>query len=171
MLEVLTTVAVVGVVTMAAFPSLQSTIRTFQRNGAAREVLAEIRATQSLAVNRAEVFGLQWGGDTGTNRSTSEFRIIRDTTGACGFPGTTAPLDDTDVIKGWSDLSDSYPDAWIQSVTDNSGNALGGVMFDARGVAVNTCTSASFPLRVTVADGSGETRIIEVRLAGGTRLL
>jgi hypothetical protein len=102
----------------------------------------------------------------------SIYRLERDGTGACGWP---APADTTatnqNVIRDWRDLSIAYPGITITTVQDNGGNPLGGLMFNPQGASVNTCTAISFPLTVTVADGSGDTRTIQIRSAGSARIL
>jgi type II secretory pathway pseudopilin PulG len=170
-LDVLVALAVVAVVTAATVPVVRGTLRTYQRNGAAREVLAAIRDAQSLAVMRGEIFGLHWGGDAGVNGAPGEYRIVRDTTGSCGLPSKAAPEDGTNVIRDWIDISSAFSGTSIESIRDSANHALGAVMFDSKGASLNTCSSVSFPVRVTVADAEGATRVIEIRAAGGTRLL
>jgi type II secretory pathway pseudopilin PulG len=162
--------AVAAVVIAATVPPAVSSIRTYQRNRAARQVLAGIRLTQSQAVMRGGVFGLQWGSDTGVDRPPGQYRIVRDTTGSCGIPAVSAPADDTDVIRDWQDLSSEYSGATIQSIRDSNNKSVGTVMFNSMGASVNTCASVAFPLTVTVSDASGTTRTLQIRSAGSTRL-
>jgi hypothetical protein len=75
-----------------------------------------------------------------------------------------------DVITDWLNLSGPFPGVTITSVQDNNSVVLGGVIFDAIGASVNTCTAVTFPLTITLADGSGATRTIEVRSAGSVRI-
>ena len=170
LIDIFLTLALVSIVLAATVPSVVGTLRAVERNGAARHVLAEIRATQSLAVVRGGVFGFQWGADTGVNLPASQYRIVRDATGTCSFPAVNAPADDTTVIRAWSDLHTEYSGMTIQSIRDNNNQALGGVMFNSMGASVNTCTPVSFPIEVTVSDLSGATLVIEIRSAGGTHL-
>ena len=163
--------AMVAVVIIATVPGAVSSFRTYQRNGVARRVLSEIRATQSQAVMRGAVFGLQWGADSGVNLPASQYRIVRDVNGACSFPSVSAPVDDTNVIRSWQDLSSEYAGVTIQSIRDKNNVAVGGVMFNPAGASVNTCDSVTFPVTVIVSDGSGNARSIEIRSAGGVRLL
>ena len=48
--NLLVTLAIAGVLLAATIPAVSTTLRTYHRNGAAREVLAEIRRTQALAI-------------------------------------------------------------------------------------------------------------------------
>jgi type II secretory pathway pseudopilin PulG len=168
MVELLVLVAVLGVVGLAALDSTRSVLLTQRRDGAARRVLAEIRATQSLAVTRHGVFGLHWAGDPDLGGNPAAYRIVRDASGACNYPPANQSEDGTEVVAGWFDLGREYPGVRIESIRDADGNLLGGVMFDTKGESVNTCTAASFPVRVAVADVDGRTRIIEISAAGST---
>lgn len=169
-IELLFSLTVVAILLAATVPPVVSTIRTYQRNGAARRVLAEIRDAQSQAVMRGAVFGLQWGADAGVDRPPGQYRIVRDITGSCGLPAVGAATDDTNVIRSWQDISSEYAGATIQSIRDNNNNSVGVVMFDSMGASVNTCAGVAFPVTVTVVDASGTTRAVEVRRAGSTRL-
>jgi type II secretory pathway pseudopilin PulG len=148
-------------------PLTLTTLRANRRDGAARRVLAEIRAAQSMAAARGGVYAWQWGPDE--QRPATRFRIVRDG-GECEFPDPGAGRDGIEVVHGWFDLGRAYGDVTIESVRDDDGRSLGGVMFDPMGASVNTCDPVSFPVRVTLIDGSGATRVIEIRGAGGTRL-
>jgi prepilin-type N-terminal cleavage/methylation domain-containing protein len=148
-------------------PLTLTTLRANRRDGAARRVLAEIRAAQSMAATRGGLYAWQWGPDEA--RPETQFRVVRDA-GQCEFPEPGASPNGSDVIRGWFDLSQAYGDVTIESVRDDTGRPLGGVMFNAMGASVNPCGPVSFPVRVTLIDGSGATRVIEVRGAGGTSL-
>lgn len=169
--DVLLTLGLVGVVLAAGAPLVADGLRTYRRNAAARQVLAEIRTVQSLAVTRGGTFGFQWGADPDLNLSASQYRLARDTTGSCGFPAVNSPADDVNVIRGWRDLSSDHADMTILSIRDSDNTALGGVMFDSLGSSTNTCTSVNYPVIVTVSDSTGATRRIEIGSAGTTRLL
>jgi type II secretory pathway pseudopilin PulG len=155
------------VILAVGVPLTLSTLRANRRDGAARRVLAEIRATQSMAATRGGVYVWQWGPDV--ERPATHFRIVRDG-GACEFPEPGARPDGSDVVRGWFDIGRAYGDVTIESVRDYDGRSLGGVMFNPMGASVNPCDPVSFPVRVTLIDGSGATRIIEIRGAGGTSL-
>ena len=146
LIETLVTMIVVAIVAALVVPAAMSSLRTYQRSGAARTILAEIRQAQQLAVTRRGVYGLQWGADPTVHYPLSQYRIVRDTTGSCGIPSKTAVEDGTDVIQGWQDMTSEFAGTQIASIKDNSGNSLGGVMFDSRGMAVNTCGPISFPV-------------------------
>jgi type II secretory pathway pseudopilin PulG len=168
----LSALVIAGILIGAAMPSFLGLIRGSRLNAATRQVISEIRAVQSLAVTRGGVFGFHWGADPLVGMAPSIYRLERDGTGACGWP---APADTTatnqNVIRDWRDLSIAYPGITITTVQDNGGNPLGGLMFNPQGASVNTCTAISFPLTVTVADGSGDTRTIQIRSAGSARIL
>jgi type II secretory pathway pseudopilin PulG len=170
MTDAIVTTAILALLAVVAAPSALESIRTHERNGAARSLLSDIRSTQHLAVTRRGTYGLQWGADPNASLSKSEFRVVRDMTGSCSIPATGAAEDGVNVVQGWQDLSEEFPGVTIESVRDNGGNLLGGVMFDSRGASVNTCTAVSFPVRVTVADSEGRTKVIEIQRAGGTHL-
>lgn len=165
-------VIVVGVILIGvAMPLFMEVMQTYRLNGAARQVVSEMRRVQSLAVSRGGVFGFHWGGDpTPTGRSNSEYRIERDATGACGFPPSGDTTGNPDVITEWTDLAKDFTGLSISSFQDDNGTNIGGVMFDGQGAALNTCTAVAFPLTVTVADAEGETRTIQVRSAGSVRI-
>jgi len=169
LLELTTTLAVAAALLAVGVPAVRTTLAVYSRNGAAREVMAQIRNAQSAAVTRDGVYVFQWGGDTAVNYPQAQYRIVKDS-GGCALPAATVAADDSTVLATWSDLSKSYPGTRIQSVVDNGGNAVGKIMFNSRGASVNTCAAASFPITVTVADDLGYTRTIQIRSAGSVRL-
>ena len=169
--ELLIVVSVIVVMAGVAMPSFLELIQTYRLNAATQQTVAEIRKVQSLAASRGSVFGFHWGGDPiPTGRLNSEHRIERDATGECGYPLPTDTTANPDVITEWTDLTQDYTGVLISSIQDTNGTPLGGVMFNARGVSVNTCTGVAFPVTVTVADATGATRTIQVRSAGSLRV-
>ena len=166
--EMLVVLLLASVILTVAVPMTLDTIRSSRGRGAAHEVLAQIRRAQSMSVMRGDVFTWQWGPST--SYPASEFRLVRDL-GSCSFPANTASEDDVDVIRDWIDVSQEYPGVTIQSVLDDNGNTVGGVMFNALGASVNSCGTVTFPVRVTVADATGATHVIEIHAAGGTRFM
>lgn len=169
--ELLIVVSVIGVLAAVGMPLFLELIETYRLNAATQQTGAEIRKVQSLAVSRGSVFGFHWGGDPNpTGRLNSEYRIERDATGACGYPLPTDTTANPDVITEWTDLTQDYTGVVIGSIQDTNGTPLGGLMFNARGVSVNTCTGVAFPVTVTVADATGATRTIQVRSAGSLRV-
>ncbi len=171
LIDLICTLALTAVVAGIFVPSALQTLRTYHRNGAAREVLAQIRHTQQLAVTRRGVYGFHWHGDPALDGSTSEYRIVRDANRACSFPAEGADQDGTSVVQGWRDLQDQYGTVTIQSIKDASNTDIGGVMFDPRGASIYTCAAVNFPIRVTVTDDRGITRLIEIGAAGATKLI
>jgi prepilin-type N-terminal cleavage/methylation domain-containing protein len=170
--EILIALVVAGILIGAAMPSFLGLIERSRIDAATRQLVSEIRAVQSLAVTRGGVFGLHWGGDPFVGMSTNLYRLERDGTGACGWPAPTDTMaTNANVIRDWRDLSIEYPGITITAVQDNGGTTLGGVMFNSVGASVNTCGGVNFPVTITVADGTGGTRIIQVRSAGSVRIL
>ncbi|KRT69761.1 MAG: Type 4 fimbrial biogenesis protein FimU [candidate division NC10 bacterium CSP1-5] len=166
LVELFVAIIIAGILIAMGLPSFLGLIQRSSMNAGTRQVMYEIRAVQSLAVTRGGVFGFHWGGDPLVGFPPSQYRIIRDTTGACGFPAPGAPQDGTDVVRTWFDLAGEYPGIVVQSVRDNVGTVLGGVMFNSRGASVNTCAAVTFPVTVTVADASGVTRTVTIQRAG-----
>lgn len=167
-MEMLVVLFLAALVVVVAVPLTLETVRSNRRDGAARRVLADIRLAQSMAATRGGVHGWQWGPDAA--RSESQSRVVRDA-GECTLPESGAPQDGTEVVRTWSDLGRDYDGITILSVRDGYDRPLGGVMFDAMGASVNPCVpEVSFPIRITLADGAGATRVILVRSAGGTSL-
>ncbi len=182
LIELLVVIVIVVIMAAVGFPSLLGMIQRSEIDGATRHVLYEIRAAQSLAVTRGDDFGFHWGGDPFVGMAPSVYRIERDPSGACAAPpngwpapgdteGTIYPDGVQRVIRAWLDLSVEYPGIVIQSVTDNVGTPVGGVMFNSRGASVNFCVNVTFPLTITIADASGTTRQIEVQRAGRVRVI
>jgi type II secretory pathway pseudopilin PulG len=170
--ELLSALVIAAILIGAAAPSVLGLIRGSRLNAGTRQVISEIRAVQSMAVTRGDIFGFHWGGDPLVGMATSIYRFERDPTGACGWPAPAATAaTNPDVIRDWRDLSIEYPGVTITAVQDNGGNPLGGLMFNPQGASVNTCTAVNFPLTVTIADGSGNTRTIQIRSAGSARIL
>ena len=171
MVELLAVLAAATVILAVTLPGLRQALASYHRSGAAREVLAQVREAQSAAITRGGVYGLQWGGDTGVNYPPSQYRIVKDTSGGCVFPAVGAAEDATTVLTGWTDLAATNPGTKILSVLDNNGTAVGKVLFKSSGASVNTCTSVSFPITITVSDRTAGTRQIVIRSAGSIRLL
>jgi type II secretory pathway pseudopilin PulG len=168
-IELLLAMIIAGLLIGAAMPAFLSMVQRARVDGGARQVLYEIRSAQSLAISRGGVFGFHWGGDPaigGPPPLASQYRIELDTTGACGFPAVGAPVDGTNVIRGWFDLAGDYPGVTIQSVQDANTTVIGGVMFNSRGASVNTCAAVAFPITITIVDTSGGQRCVDVQRAG-----
>ena len=182
LIELLVVIVIVVIMAAVGFPSLLGMIQRSEIDGATRHVLYEIRTAQSLAVTRGDDFGFHWGGDPFVGMAPSVYRIERDPSGACAAPpnGWPAPADTEGtiypdgvqrVIRAWLDLSVEYPGIVIQSVTDNVGTVVGGVMFNSRGASMRKCPPAvTFPLTITIADASGTTRSIQVQRVGRVRI-
>ncbi len=171
--ELLIVLSAIAVLAAVGMPLFLGSIQTYRLNAGTRQTVTEIRRVQSLAVSRGSVFGFHWGGDPNLpppGRSSSEYRIERDATGACGYPAPTDTTANPDVITEWTDLTRDYTGVLITSIQDTNGTPLGGVMFNSRGASVNTCTGVAFPVTVTVADTTGATRTIRVRSAGSLRI-
>lgn len=160
--------AVILIMIAVSLPVAFNMIGAYRRDAAARHVLWQIRSTQSLATSRNAVIGFQWGPNVGG--TADSYRIVRDSTGSCGFPVVSAAEDGTNVIEGWFDFGKVFPRVTIQSITDGSNASVGGVMFNPIGASVNTCTAVSFPITIVVADANGRTRTLEIGSAGSTRL-
>lgn len=164
-LELLVAVVIAAILAGAAIPSFLNLVRNSRIDGATRHVLYEIRSAQSLAISRGGVFGFQWGGDA--EQLDSMYRVVRDETGNCGFPEVDAPVDGTNVMRGWYNLAGEYPGVIIASVQDANNAVIGGVMFNSRGASVNTCiTPVAFPVTIVVVDSSGTQRCVDVQRAG-----
>jgi len=169
-MELLTALVIAAILIGAAMPSFLSMIRRSRLNAATRQVISEIRAVQSMAVTRGDIFGFHWGADVGM--APSMYRIESNQTGNCvdwPLPGDTMATN-PDIIRDWLDLSVEYPGVTITAVQDNGGNPLGGVMFNPQGASVNNCTAVGFPVTVTIADWWGGARTIQIRSAGSARI-
>lgn len=172
-IEMFMAIAVAGILIGAAMPSFLALIQSSRLDGATRQVLSEIRAVQSLAVTRGGIFGFHWGGDPLVGMVPSVYRIESNPTGNCADwppPGASMADPNPDVITDWFDLAGEYSGITITAVQDNGANTIGGPMFSAEGESVNTCGAVSFPLTITIGDGSGATRTIQVRSAGSVRI-
>ena len=98
--DLMITLVIAATLAAVAIPSTVGAIRTYQRNGAARQVLAQIRQAQQLAVTRGSVFGFHWAAEPNVNGSADTYRIVRDATGSCSFPANSLPEDGTNVVMG-----------------------------------------------------------------------
>ena len=166
LVELFVAMTIAGILIAMGLPSFLGLIQRSSINAGSRQIMYEIRAVQNLAVTRGGVFGFHWGGDPLAGLPPSQYRIIRDTTGACGFPAPAAPQDGTDVVRTWFDLAGEYPGITIQLVEDANNVVLGGVMFNSRGASVNTCGPVTFPVWVCLSDGAGPIRAIQIQRAG-----
>jgi prepilin-type N-terminal cleavage/methylation domain-containing protein len=166
LVELIAVMAVVALIVGATGPYVLNTMTSYTRAAATRDVLSELRRAQSLALTRGGIFVFQWGGDIAASRPASQYRLVRDTTKACGLPAIAAPTDGTNVIRAWRDLDVDYKGVTIQSIKDAGNADVYKLMFNSMGQAVNTCTATAFPVTVTIADSLGRTRKIVVQSAG-----
>lgn len=173
LLEMLVAISIAVILLAVGLPSLLNVIAGSRLDGATRHVMYEIRAVQNLAVTRGNDFGFHWGADPFVGLAQTVYRVETNPAGTC--PGWPAPADTTatnpNVIRDWFDLSVEYPGVVIQSITDNGGTPLGGIMFNSRGASVNMCIPVTFPLSITIADTSGATRTIQIERAGRVRII
>ena len=173
--ELLLAVVIAAILIGAAMPSFLTLVTSSRIDGATRQLLYEIRSAQSLAISRGGVFGFQWGGDPGpppAGQLDSMYRVVR-VNGGCDFPDVDAPVDGTDVIRGWLNLAGEYPGVTIQSVQDLNNTEIGYVMFNSRGASINNCVvpAPTFPLTITTVDNSGATRTIQIGRAGRVSII
>ena len=170
LIELLVAITIAGILIGVGLPSFLGLIQRSSINAGTRQVMYEIRAVQNLAVTRGSVFGFHWGGEPLVGLPPSQYRMERNLPGTCAGwppPGDSKATPNLDVITDWFDLAREYPGITIQSVTDNVGTPLGGVVFNSRVASVNPCNpGVTFPVRVTVVDTSGATRTITIQRAG-----
>ncbi|HZY31789.1 MAG TPA: hypothetical protein VFF86_09135, partial [Candidatus Methylomirabilis sp.] len=83
LVELFVAMIIAGILIAMGLPSFLGLIQRSSINGATRQVMYEIRAVQNLAITRGGVFEFHWVGDPLAALPLSQYRIIRDTTGAC----------------------------------------------------------------------------------------
>lgn len=175
--ELIVAVALLAILTGVAMPSFLGAMQRYRLDGAARTIVSQIRYARSLAVSNDATYGFHWGGDPNLppGYSNGQYRTERSGDGTCaGWPDPALTPADANVVSGWMDLSDELTGVTITSIQDSSNpvKTVGGAMFNSRGASVNNCiVGVTYPVRVTISDTSGATRIIEIRPVGTVRIL
>ncbi|MFQ5881714.1 MAG: Tfp pilus assembly protein FimT/FimU [Candidatus Methylomirabilales bacterium] len=172
-MEVVIAVALVAILAGVAMPVFLTVIQNYRFKGAVRSVASDIRYAQSLAVTNGGIYGFHWGGDPNevSPPGPNFYRIEKNTGTVCNWPlvGDTVGSN-ANVITNWFDLSAEFQGITIDSITDSTPVAIGGVAFNSRGASDNPCTGVTYPITITVSNASGTTKTIEVRSAGSVRI-
>lgn len=166
-IELVVVIAVIAIMAGVAMPLLLGAMQTARIDGAVRTIVSDLRNSQSLAVSRGGCAGVHFGIDPAVSRP-NEFRTERNAN--CSAVGWPAPTDfvggNPNVISNWYNLPLDYQGISITALKDNAGTNVNGVIFDSRGVSLNPFVAISHPVKITVSDASGATRVIEVKAAG-----
>lgn len=172
LLEVITSLAIAGVLVAAAVPAFLESIQAYRFNAAVRQVAGDIQMARSLAITTGGCYGLHSGSDPLVNRP-NQYRLERGNCNGTGWPTPTdTPATNSNVITGWVDVNQDFPGVTLDSMRDNASVTVNGVIFNSRGASVNPFVAGLIhPITITVTNTPGATRSIQVRSTGSVRVL
>lgn len=168
--ELLIVVAMLAVLTAVSMPIFATTFKSSRFNGAVRQLSSDIRYARSLAISKGGFYGVHLGRDPliGDPALYNSYRIeYRADDGT--WPVTTAAMGSPGVITNWQNLSTQYTGVTVQSVVDGSAALIGGPIFNAMGASV-VLANAIRSVSITLADGSGATKVIQISHAGNVKM-
>jgi hypothetical protein len=175
MAEFLIAAAALGLIAAVSVPMFAETFRVSRFDGAARQLVSDIRHARSLALSRGGFYGVHSGRDPslGDPNLVNSYRIEYSPDGVT-WPAASATMttNPTTVISNWLDLAAQFRGVVVQSVVDGSSVPVGGPIFDAMGASVDS-RLAPRPLRtvtITLADASGATKTILVSPSGNVKM-
>ncbi len=167
--DVVVACSIMATLSMMAIPVFNSTMSNSKLDGAARQLMSDVREARSRAVTTGWRFRIvaNDGNLNGTYRN--QYRIEGKSSGACdntGWPAQTwgATSSSSIWVGSWVDLNTQYPDITLAPM---GGSGTFSVCFDGRGIA-------TFPgglSGVQLTNRSGVTRSIQVSTAGGVQIL
>jgi Tfp pilus assembly protein FimT len=142
------TVAVIGITAGIAIPSFTAYLPHLRLNGAARDLISDLRYARSLAVGQNKKYKLVF------NAANESYTIRR-----------TTP-DDEIRKTDYKDTNQNYKGIEILSVKDNSGDDISIIEFDYNGTATAD-GNTDLPAVITIqrSDGS-ETKKIDISRFG-----
>jgi len=158
--EMVVAVAVTGILAGASVPAFLGLIQSSRLDGAARQLVSDLRAAQSQAVALDELYRLHSGDDPLVNQP-GQYRLELSADGGATWTGVTP----------WSALADAFPGARLTGITDSAGSpaTVYEVRFTARGACANP-GPVVYPLQIAVSGPTGS-RTIQVRQLGGVKVL
>lgn len=169
-IELLIVAGMLAVLTAVSMPIFAATFKSSRFSGAARQLSSDIRHARSLAVSKGGFYGVHSGRDPfiGNPALHDSYRIEYSADGVT-WPATTAAMGSPGVITNWQNLSTQYTGVTVQSVVDGSTTAIGGPIFNAMGASVDLA-NAIRSVSITLADGSGTTKVIQISHAGNVKM-
>lgn len=146
--ELMVTVAIIGIAAGIAVPSYLSFVPHLRLNGAARDLISDLRYTRSLAV--------------GENK---QYKVVFD---AANESYTIRKADNTIVrTTDYKNPDQNYRGIEIDSVVDKNGTAITSVEFDFNGTAKTANGLDNAPATITIKRSDGvETKKINVTKFG-----
>jgi prepilin-type N-terminal cleavage/methylation domain-containing protein len=150
--ELLVVVALIALLAAVSFPMFEGTFRVARLDGAARDLVGEIRHARSLAVSRGGYYGLHTSGNT--------YRVERVESSA-----DLATWSSPTVVTQWQDLAQQFKGVTLAGIVN--GDPIAGPIFNSLGASIDSTGSRS--VTITLADASGATRVIQVSPTGNVR--
>lgn len=166
--EVMTGLAIAGVLVAAAAPAVLDTVQGYRFNAAVRQVVGDLQTARSLAVSRGNFYGFHSGGDPLVGLP-SQHRLELSTSPdgtVWPVPGDTT-ASNPNVISDWQNVPNLYPGVTVSVPVDQNGVGVGGVIFNSRGMSVNPFFNVVHPLQITITASGGRTRTVLISRAGG----
>ena len=161
--------SVMTTLSMMAIPAFNTAVSNSKLDGAARQMMSDLREARSRAVTTGWRFRIvaNDGNLDGTYRN--QYRIEGKSTGACddtGWPAETSGLTSSATIwvGPWVDLNTQYPTITLAPL---GGSGTFSACFDGKGMAT---LPAGFS-GVQLLNKSGVTRSIQVSTAGSSQIL
>lgn len=157
-----------------SLPVFTATLENRQLGGGVRQIVSDLRHSQSLAVTNGACYGLRLGSDPQVNRP-NQYRIEK--VGCDGIiPPWPAATDTTvtnaKVITDWFDIGHEFRGVSLNSIRDNASVTVNSVIFNSRGASVNPFVgSLTHPITITFSHTTGGVRNIQVKSTGSVKAL
>ncbi|MEK6577269.1 MAG: prepilin-type N-terminal cleavage/methylation domain-containing protein [Nitrospirota bacterium] len=149
LIELMITVAIIGIAVGIAIPSYLSFVPHLRLNGAARDLMSDLRYTRSLAVGQNQKYKMVF------DAANETYKIHRTS--------------DSTVIRSvdYKDPNQNYSGIGIVSVVDKIGTAITIVEFDFNGTATTANGLDNAPAVITIKRSDGvESKKIDVTKFG-----
>jgi type II secretory pathway pseudopilin PulG len=167
--DVVVACSIMATLSMMAIPVFNTTMSNSKLDGAARQLMSDVREARSRAVTTGWRFRIVANDSTVTGTYRNQYRIEGKSSGACdntGWPAETWGVTSSSTIwvGPWVDLNTQYPEIALSPM---GGSGTFSVCFDGKGIA-------AFPgglSGVQVSSRSGVTRSIQISTAGSVQIL
>jgi Tfp pilus assembly protein FimT len=166
--EMMTGLAIAGVLVAAAAPAVLESIQTYRFNAAVRQVVGDIQRARSLAISQGDFYAFHAGADPFVNLP-NQYRLELSTSPngtLWPVPGDTT-ANNPNVISNWQDIPTLYSGVAVSAPVDQNGQVVTGVIFNSRGMSTNPFANVVHPLQITITAPGWRTRAILISRAGG----
>lgn len=131
-LELLVTLALVGLLLLIAVPAFSNILRRSRLDGAARQIVSDVRDARSQAIATGWDYRVVGFRFTSGNARRNQYRVVGRRSSAIAWPADTSPKfqSATQLAREWVDVATLYPGVRLVSPAGRFE-----VTFDSRGTA------------------------------------